>query len=176
MPKKKIYSNQNVINTTCVADKNFHISSIAGKYKKFDNELCEKFDIPLRNKIKIILGDFVSDNPNLYEQDLIINNKNTLCKYKYLELQVCGEWVGTAFPRDNLYVFVRKARYSMDTLFLISDKFMHAGYIFNREAFIHSKPVRYKKYCKYFVYEIPISSALPIFIDSLDVDTFEQIY
>ena len=60
------------------------IQNMGREYDKlFDEQLFNQYDKPPRRKLKEILGNFVSDNPNIYKQDLIINSKT--CKYKFIE-------------------------------------------------------------------------------------------
>lgn len=147
-------------------------SNLQGKHKKFDKILYEKYDLPAREKIKQILGPFIHDNPNLYEQDFIINSEK--CKYKYLEIQVCTNWVNEKYPYKNLYIYETKARFDDNTLFLTFNKFLTRGYIFDAISFKDSKPHRIKKYSRYFVYYIPWNKVLQVYIDNLDKETFEM--
>ena len=138
--------------------------------KRFDPVLLEKYDTPARDKIKEILGDFILDNPNIYEQDMIINSK-TKCKYKFLELQVCSSWVNDKFPYPKLYIFARKARYGEDTLFLTINKWLTQGYLFDAKSIKGVKPRRVKKYSRMFVYDVPWHRATPVYFDELDPET-----
>ena len=147
-------------------------NNVVGLCKRFDPELLERYDTPARNKIKEILGDFVLDNPNIYEQDLIINSPT--CKYKYLELQVCSSWVGKNFPYPKLYIFARKARYGKDTLFLTINKFLTRGYLFDAESIKDVKPRRVKKYSRMFVYDVPWHRAMLVYFEDLDRETIEM--
>ena len=161
--------NTNIINNG-YQNKTFYdprISSIAGKYKKFDQQLHDKYDIPARNKLKDVLGDIVLDNENIYEQDLKIDLD--LCKYKYLEVQVCAEWI-EEFPRKKPYVFVRKARYGLDTIFITMSRDLERCILFTRNSFKNEKPVRYKKYSKFYIYEIPDNQYLKMKVN--DIDTY----
>ena len=60
-----------------VDDKN-----LIGKRRVFDQDLFNKYDIPAREKIKLALNNFVVDNPDEFQQDLIIDNEEYK-KYKY---------------------------------------------------------------------------------------------
>jgi len=143
-----------------------------GLHKKFDAQLLQIFDISAREKIKNILGDYVMDNPNIKQQDLIINSST--CKYKYLELQVCCQWVQENYPYDNLYIYETKARYGNDTLFLILNKFLTRCYLFDRQSFDNIEPTRLKKYSRLFVYKIPWNRAIKLFVANLDKETIEM--
>src|SRR5438132_1694419 len=101
------------------------IKVVPGKIKKFSHKLYEKYDIPARRIIKERLGEQVADNPNIYDQDMILNMPN--CKYKYLELQVCTKWTGDKYPYDKPFVYARKKLFSDDTLFLILNRHMTSG-------------------------------------------------
>lgn len=142
-------------------------SSLHGKHSVFNQKLCDKYDIPARDIIKQKLGDFVSDNPNIYEQDLIITDNNS--KYKYIELQVCSKWVSDKYPFDHVYVYERKYKYGSTTLFITLDKFMTQGVIFDAQSFHYknAKPRRLKKYSREFVYDIPWNRILPFTMDEL---------
>lgn len=142
-----------------------------GKHKVFNKVLYEIFDIPARNKIKNILGDFVIDNPDEKKQDLIITSDT--CKYKYLELQVCAGWTQKQFPYEKLYVYERKGTYGDDTLFLVLNRILTRGYIFDRQSFRNIEPTRLKPYSKQFVYRIPWNRAMEVYIEYLDKETIE---
>lgn len=135
-----------------------------GKHKKFDPKLFEKYDIPARIKTKQILGDFVQDNPNIYEQDLIITDKDY--KYKYLEIQVCAGWKDQKYPFKNIYIYEHKIRFGDETLFIFYSKDLSRGYVFDLATCRNNEPVRLKKYSKYFIYLIPWNQVL-FFISDL---------
>lgn len=143
--------------------------SLVGKHKKFDKRLYEKYDLPAREVVKSKLKDFVIDNPNPYEQDLVITKDNY--KYKYIELQVCTAWVGDKIPYDNVYVFERKARYGDDTLFITLNKHLTQAYVFDAISFKNNKPRRIKKYSRYYVYDVPWNRIMEINIDCLDMES-----
>jgi hypothetical protein len=145
--------------------------NLFGKHKKFDQKLYVKYDIPARKKIKDRLGSFVEDNPNKFEQDFIINSEK--CKYKFLEIQVCSNWVNEKYPYKNIYIYETKARFDDSTLFLTLNRFLTRGYIFDAESFKNSKPHRLKKYSRYFVYDIPWNKVIYVNIDNMDKETFE---
>lgn len=146
-------------------------STVIGKIKKFSSALYEKYDIPARNKIKEKLSGYVQDNPDIYEQDMILNIPQ--CKYKYLELQVCTNWVGEKYPYEKPFVYARKNLFSEDTLFLIFDKHMTTGLLFDKESLL-SKPRRLKKYSRTFVFEAPWHRVLSINLDELDTDIIKM--
>lgn len=148
------------------------IDGVVGYHKKFDEGLLIKYDFPARDKIKKILGDFVSENPNKYEQDLLINSPT--CKYKYLELQVCSNWVNEKFPHPNVYIYARKAKYGRDTLFLTLNRFLTRGYIFDGQSHEGVKPKRFKKYSRQFIYEIPWNRVMPVVLEFLDKEAIEM--
>lgn len=144
--------------------------NLKGKRHIFDKKMHERYDIPARNRIKEVLGDIVIDNPDIYQQDMIIKLKN--CKYKYLELQVCADWVIDKFPYPKLYVYERKAKYGKDTLYLTFNRFLDQGKLFDRESF-PDKPRRLKKYSREFVYDIPEYRIMDVVIDDMNKDTFK---
>lgn len=167
----KKYSNLDVINGGQVKY-NPHKSTIAGVYKKFDQNTCNRYDLPARDITKKMLKDFVDDNPNIYEQDMIINNHP---KYKFLELQVEPMWTDPEFPDDHIKIFVRKARYGLDTAFITFSNNLQNGYIFDRSTFVNCKPKRLMKYSKIFVYRLPIKEATYFFTEYLKPETFNKI-
>lgn len=140
---------------------------IIGKVKKFSPELYEKYDIPARNKIKEKLKDYVQDNPNIYEEDMILNIPG--CKYKFLELQVCVGWLDDKYPYDKPFVYARKNLFSEDTLFLIFDKNMKRGILFDKKS-LEIVPRRLKKYSRFFVFEAPWHRTMTINLDDLDTE------
>jgi len=141
-----------------------------GKIKKFDPILYEKYDIPARNIVKEKLGTHVQDNPDIYEQDMILDIPG--CKYKYLELQVCTKWVGDKYPYDKPFVYARKKLFSEDTLFLIFDKHMTCGLLFDKKSLL-PKPRRLKKYSRSFVFEVPWHRVLSIDLDEFDIEVIK---
>src|ERR1700744_4574759 len=78
---------------------------LIGKNKKFSQQLYEKYDLPARELIKSKLGDKVKDNPDIYAEDMIIVDPE--CKYKYIELQVCTDWIGETYPYKYPFVYER---------------------------------------------------------------------
>jgi hypothetical protein len=140
-------------------------NSLVGRHSKFNQELFEKYDIPARAKIKEALGEFVIDNPDKYKQDLVITDQT--CKYKYIELQVCSNWVNDKFPHDKVYVYERKYHYDNDTLFITLNKSMTKGVLFDAKSFKANKPRRIKKYSREFVYDVPWNKILPFSMDDL---------
>jgi hypothetical protein len=141
---------------------------VPGKIKKFDERLYNKYDVPAREIIKQKLGDEnVCDNPDIYAEDLLITSPT--CKYKFLELQVCTHWTGKQYPYDMPFIYARKATFSCDTLFLILNKYMTRGIIFNRSSLV-DKPRRLKKYSRYYVYDVPWNRVLSVELESLDID------
>ena len=141
---------------------------LQGKIKKFDKKLYDKYDIPARNKIKKQLGEYVKDNPDIYAQDMLLDIPNY--KYKYLELQVCAGWTSENYPYKYPYIYERKKYFSEDTLYIIFNKNMTRGLLFNNKS-IEEKPHRIKKYSRTYVYDIPWNRILPINIDDLDMET-----
>jgi len=138
---------------------------LKGKHKVFSTELCNKYDIPARDKIKKVLGTFVKDNPDPYKQDLVITDTNF--KYKYIELQVCSTWINDKFPYDNVYIYERKNVYSGDTLFITLDKHMTQGYVFDGSCYDYTKPKRFQKYSREFVYDIPWNKVMHFIVDKI---------
>ena len=144
--------------------------NIIGKQTKFSEKLFKMYDIPARDVIKEILGDFVKDHPNKYEQDLIITSPT--CKYKYMELQVCANWY-IEYPYDTVFVYARKSRYGSDTLFLTLNKTLTKCFIFDADSLNGVKPRRIKKYSREFVYDIPWHRVMQLRVDDLDKETIE---
>jgi hypothetical protein len=141
-----------------------------GYTTKFSSKLLEKYDVPAREKLKVILQDFIQDNPNVYMQDFIINEKYK-CKYKFLEIQVCASWVEDKFCFANLWVYARKTKYDKDTLFLTLSRDLKKGYLFNYASIKQDKLKRLKKYSREIIYDVDWDKALLVYIDTLDVDT-----
>jgi hypothetical protein len=148
---------------------------VKGKVQCFSEELLKKFDEPARKKVKEVLGSFVIDNPNPYGQDLII--KSDKCKYKYLELQVCNQWVNEPYPYDKVYIYARKIRYNSNTLFLTLSRDLKWGYLFDTIELKKNnvQPRRFKKYSREFVYDIPWHRLTKVYMNTIDVLTFELL-
>lgn len=146
-------------------------SRLHGMRKKFDKDMHDKYDIPARNALKEVLGDYISDHPDDKAQDMVINSKT--CRYKYLEVQVISDWIET-FPHDNMFVYERKGRYGDDTLFITLNRPCTLGYIFDRKTFA-DKPRRIKKWSREFIYDIPLNRCMLVGISTLDELTFELL-
>jgi hypothetical protein len=143
---------------------------LKGKIKKFNELLFEKYDIPARKIIKEKFGDLIVDNPDIYAEDMIINIPNY--KYKYLELQVCAEWVTNIFPHELPFVYERKGYFSDKTIYIIFNKYMTHGLLFSKKA-LNKEPKRIKKYSKIFIYEVPWKNVVKFDIESLNLDLLE---
>jgi hypothetical protein len=141
---------------------------LVGKRRVFNKKLLEIFDIPARNIIKAKLENFVDDNPNELEQDLIITEKTF--KYKFIEIQVVSQWIEKKYPYENLYLYERKAKYGNDTLFITLNRQMTIACIFDRQSINNKKPRRLCKYSKEFVYDVPWHRVITIDIDALNID------
>ena len=149
---------------------------VEGFVKKFDKNLLDKFDEPARNKLKQVLGEILIDNPNVYGADFLINKETCISKYKYLEVQVCSQWVGDIYPYKNLYIYARKFTYDNDTLFITLDRELTEGYLFDLATIRENKPRRFKKYSREFVYDIPWHRAVHVYMDNVDKMTFEMLH
>lgn len=146
--------------------------NLKGKRKIFSQELFDKYDLPAREVIKNALKEFVADNTDIYMQDLIITDPEF--KYKYIELQVCADWIGVNYPHDSVYVYERKHRYGDDTLFITLNKCMSKGFIFDAKSFKDLKPRRIKKYGREFVYDIPWNRIMPFIVSNLNIDLIKM--
>ena len=113
------------------------------------------------------------DNPNPLAPDLLILNKKS--NYKYLELQVCTNWINK-FPYDNVYIFERKVKYGKDCLFLTLNRNLTEGYIFDISSLQYQKPRRIKKYSRDFVFDIPWRKCINISLEDDLCDDILQIY
>jgi len=143
---------------------------LKGKIKKFDQKLYDIYDTPAREIIKKKLGECVKDNPDIYAEDLLIENDK--CKYKFIELQVCAKWTNNDYPFKLPFVFERKGHFSDKTLFIILNKDMNKGLLFGKK-FLKKEPRRYKKYSRYFVYEIDWFYVMRFYCEYLDMDLLE---
>jgi len=141
---------------------------LAGKIKKFDIKLYNKYDIPARNIIKKKLGELVLDNPDIYKEDMLLNIPSS--KYLYLELQVCTSWNQDKYPYAKPYIYERKKSFNINTLYIIFNRNFTKGLLFDNKS-IEAKPRRLKKFSRSFVYDIPWYRILPINIEDLDADT-----
>lgn len=140
-----------------------------GIRRKFNQKLHDKYDVTARKVLIDALGDYLSDHPDKYAQDLVINSKT--CQYKYLEVQVCVEWLDK-YPYDTVFIYARKARYDNDTLFITMNRALTKGYIFS-VGDTKMKPRRIKKYSREFVYDIPWGRCMLVYINSIDREAIE---
>lgn len=158
----------NTLNNTKNDDGNNQNIKRCGKIKKFDKELHEKYDIPARDKVKELLGDYICDNPDTYGEDMILNIPES--NYKYLELQVCASWTENRFPFPKPYIYERKMKFSNKCLFLLFNKNLTKGLLFSRDTIV-GKPKRFKKYSREFIYDIQWSKVIQVSMDDFDKDT-----
>jgi len=139
-------------------------SRLVGKRRIFDQKLHDMYDVPARNVIKEKLGDYIMDNPDIYNQDMIFTCDT--CRFKYLEIQVITQW-RDEYPYKNVYVYERKAKYGNDTLYLTLNRDLTKGFLFDRKSFDGVKPRRFIKYSREFVYDIPWNKILPFCVELL---------
>ncbi len=138
-----------------------------GKIKKFDENLYNKYDIPARELLKKKLGDKIKDNPDIYAEDMIIEDNE--CKYKFLEIQACATWINDKYPHDKPFVFERKGHFSDKTLFILFDKHLTKALLFAKTS-LEEKPVRTKKYSRYFKYEVPWNKVITVYMENFSMD------
>ena len=149
-------------------------SNVAGAHKRFNPYLHEKYDTTARTKLKSVLGDFITDNPNIYKQDFLINSDS--CKYKYLEVQVCSKWINDKYPWSTVWIFSRKSVYLDDqnhTMFLTLNKKLTKGFLLDVESIKNVKKRRMKKYSREFVYDVPWHRIMSVSLEHLDKETIE---
>lgn len=142
-------------------------SSLTGKRRIFNKDMHEKYDIPARDLIIKKLGsDFVMENPDIYEQDLIITCDR--CKYKFIELQVLTRWIGKEFPYDFSFLYERKKKYDNDTLFITLSGDYKYFHLFDRKSIIDNKPITPYKYSREKALIVPWNKIISNHIDCLD--------
>lgn len=141
------------------------LNNVKGSVKSYSEDLKNRYDEPIRQKLKEIFGDILQDNPDPYQQDFIINCEE--CRFRYLEVQVCVNWI-TKYPYDKVFVFARKFKYGDDTLYLTVSKHLDRGFLFNTIDLKDIKPRRLKKYSRELVYDIPWEKILNVDIDHMD--------
>lgn len=147
--------------------------NLKGKHSIFNQKMCDKYDLTARKILKEKLGDFVTDNPDLVQQDMIINSDK--CKYDYLEIQVCTNWISNTFPYKYPYIYERKYRYrkNNNTLFIVLDKYFKECIIFDIEKLVSENPRRVKKYSREFVYDIPWYRCVKMLTEHITKRSFE---
>lgn len=144
---------------------------LKGVIKKFDQRLYDKYDTPARNLVKEKLGDCITDNPDIYAADVLINHPG--CKYKYIELQVCANWVNKLdFPYKEPFVQERKGHFSNDTLFIIFSRNFDYGLLFDKES-LDPEPVRKYKYARSFVYKVSWRHVVKFDVENLNLELLE---
>lgn len=142
-------------------------AGVSGKTKKFDQNLCNKYDIEARNTVKYILKDAVKDNENIYGEDLIFTTDKV--PFKYLELQVESSWNTENFPYLYPFVYARKMKFSNDTLFIIFNKEMTELLMFSKCS-IDKEPSKLKKYARENVHYVSWNKTLRIQTPNLSID------
>lgn len=150
-------------------------SKVAGAHRRFSPYLHEKYDTKARNKLKQVLGDFITDNPDIYKQDFLINSDT--CRYKYLEVQVCSQWIGSRYPWKTLWIFARKSVYlddSNSTLFITLNNNLTKGFLFDVDSIKNVKPRRMQKYSREYVYDIPWHRVMTVHLNHFDKETVEM--
>lgn len=149
------------------------INGITGSVKKFDKKLHTKFDIEARNMLKNILGDDISDNEDIYGEDMIFTIQNNLhptkkFPFKYLEVQVFSQWSENNFPYNYPFVYARKMRFSDSTLFVTFNKFLSEVIIFSRNS-IDKNPSKLKKYDRECVHYVSWNKAMKLKTNELTI-------
>ena len=91
------------------------------------------------------------------------------CKYKFLEIQACAEWIGDKYPHEKPFVFERKGHFSDKTLFILFDRHMTKGYMFAKTSLMCT-PVRTKKYSRFFKYEVPWHKVTTVYMENFSMD------
>ena len=138
-----------------------------GKIKKFDENLYNKYDIPARDILKSKLGDKIKDNPDIYAEDMIIDDID--CKYKFLEIQACADWIGEKYPHNKPFVFERKGHFDDKTLFILFDKHLTKALLFAKTS-LEKIPVRTKKYSRYYKYEVPWNKVITVHMENFSIE------
>ena len=138
-----------------------------GKIKKFDEKLYNKYDIPAREILKNKLGDKIKDNPDIYAEDMIIDDID--CKYKFLEIQACADWIGEKYPHNKPFVFERKGHFDDKTLFILFDKHLTKALLFAKTS-LEKIPVRTKKYSRYYKYEVPWNKVVTVYMENFSIE------
>ena len=147
------------------------LPNIAGKVKKFDQSLHDKYDIDARHILKIYLKDDIKDNENKYGEDMIFTLDPF--PYKYLEVQVLSVWDSDVFPYLYPFVYSRKMKFSDKTLFITFNKYYSELIIFSK-ACISKIPSRIKKYDREFVHYVSWGNALKIKTTSLNTRAIRE--
>ncbi len=142
-------------------------NKLLGKIKKFDEVLFNKYDIPARDLMKEKLGEKVKDNPDIYGEDLIIDDPNL--SFKFLELQVCAEWIGEKYPHPKPFVYERKGHFDDATLFILFDKHLTKALFFSKKM-LNKEPKRKKKYSRFFIYEIEWKYVVEYYMENFSID------
>jgi hypothetical protein len=146
---------------------------LKGKKGRFNQKLFNKYDQKARDTVIKALGkDIVDDHPDPFRPDLIIK-KEANCRYHYLELQVCTAWINDDFPYEYVYIYERKMKYGDKCMFLVLNKSMTRGYLFNTRKMEDHKPRRVKKYSREYVFDIPWNKCLLVYMEHLDPLTLE---
>lgn len=145
--------------------------NLKGKHRAFNQTMFDKYDVPARKLVKELLGDFVQDNPDEYKQDLIITDKE--CKYRYLEIQVCINWIEDKFPYNFSYLHERKKCYGTDTLFMTLSRDMSQCHLFDTKGLDKMNLHRIKPYSREYIYDIPWYRVLVVQKEEINPETIK---
>lgn len=169
--KNEVNINETIPLTTEISEKEETKSRdkicLKGKIKKFSKKLYDRYDIPARELLKDKLGNLVRDNPDIYAEDLILDDPE--CRYKFIELQVSANWKTENYPYKLPFVYERKGHFSKNTIFILLNRYMTRGLLFDKES-LNLEPKRIKKYSRTFIYDVPWNKVLPFFTHHLDID------
>lgn len=142
-------------------------TKLKGKIKKFSKKLYDKYDLPARQIIKEKLEGYAKDNTDIYAEDLLLEDKD--CVYKYIELQVCATWIYEDYPHEHAYVYERKGHFKPETLYIILNKHMNRGLLFDKNS-LEKQPCRLKKFSRTFVYKAKWKDVFKFMVDVLDIE------
>lgn len=141
---------------------------VKGKLKHFDKKLYDLYDKQARAELKRHLGSGITDNPDPYGEDMIVDTD--LIPYTYIEVQVYGTW-DNIFPYDEPYIYERKMRFDDNTLFVCFNSKYTKAIIFDKTS------ISLKKYrantCEY-VHHVPWEKALLIDASDLNYDIIKN--
>ena len=91
------------------------------------------------------------------------------CKYKFLEIQACADWIGEKYPHNKPFVFERKGHFDDKTLFILFDKHLTKALLFAKTS-LEKIPVRTKKYSRYYKYEVPWNKVITVHMENFSIE------
>jgi len=178
--RKKLNKVKHLINNDNNYQNNYNNHNNRNKYKKidgmignikiFDKTLYEKYDKKSREHIKSIFKEDITDNTDIYKEDMIVITDKI--PFKYIELQVYSEW-RTEFPYKLPFIYERKMKYSEDTLFICFNSIYDQVIIFSKKM-VSPNSQKIKINSNEYIHCVPWSNVVKTSITNLSYELINK--